>query len=74
MQDKYGEDWQLWAANSYRANFAPFRKGTSMVCELNQDNGSWTACAAERVPEALDDCVKGHHAEFYLAQKDLTQQ
>ena len=27
---------------------------------------------ADRLPVELDDAIKGHHAEFYMAQKDLT--
>ena len=40
--------------------------------DIKQEDGSWTSFVADRIPEELDDTIKGHHAAFYLAQMDLT--
>ena len=36
------------------------------------EDGSWQAIMAERLPQELDDVIKGHHADFYKAMSGLT--
>ena len=43
-----------------------------MVVELKMGNGEWQSFIADRLPQELDDAVKGHHAAFFMAQKELT--
>ena len=49
-------------------------KGASQVVELMGEDGVWKSFMAERMPQELDDAIKGHHAKFYMAQKELTPQ
>ena len=43
-----------------------------MVVELKMGNGEWQSFMAERLPTELDDAIKGHHAAFFMAQRELT--
>ena len=45
-----------------------------MVVELKMANDEWESFMAARLPVELDDAIKKHHADFYLAQKTLTPQ
>ena len=47
-------------------------KGNSMVVELLLADNTWTSFVSARLPQELDDAIKGKHAEFYLAARDLS--
>ena len=72
LKGKYGDDIADWPKVGCGAQFSPWKKGASMVVEIKQEDGSWDSVVAERLPSELDDAIKGHHAAYYMAQKDLT--
>ena len=43
-----------------------------MVAGIKLTNGTWATFAAERMPQELDDAIKGTQAAYYMAQTDLT--
>eukprot|EP00974_Lingulodinium_polyedra_P050185 4826203-Lingulodinium_polyedra.AAC.1 len=43
-----------------------------MVVEMMNSEGRWMAFLAKRLPEQLDDVLKGRIAHFYLASRKLT--
>ena len=73
LKEKYGSV-ENWPKIGCHANFVPWKTGASQVVELMAGNGEWQSCMAERMPQELDDAIKGHHAKFYMAQKELTPQ
>ena len=73
LKEKYGSV-ESWPKIGCHANFVPYKKGASQVVELRMGNGEWQSFMAERMPQELDDAIKGHHAKFYMAQKMLTPQ
>ena len=65
MTVKHGNDIATWPVIGCRSKFRPWAKGASMVVELKQEDGSWLAMMAERLPVELDDEIKKYHFEFY---------
>ena len=43
-----------------------------MVVEMMTSEGRWLSFMSERLPEQLDDAIKGCSAQFYMASKKLT--
>ena len=72
LVNQYGDDWKKWPQPGCNSNFRPWRNGASMVVELKMGPNEWTSFMAERLPEELDDEIKKVHANYFLAQKDLT--
>ena len=43
-----------------------------MVVEMMTHDGKWISFMADRLPEQLDDAIKGHHAAFHMATLQMT--
>ena len=43
-----------------------------MVVELLLADNTWTAFVSARLPQELDDAIKGKRAEFYMGARDLS--
>ena len=69
----YGDDFTKWPVIGCDSKFVPFAKGMSTVVEMRLEDGSWTAFAAERMPQELDDAIRGKSAEFHNAYMKLSQ-
>ena len=72
LTEKYGDDCTKWPSIGCGANFKPWAKGHSMVVEIMLKDGSWTAFISDRIPEELDDAIKGKHAEFHNAMNGMS--
>ena len=74
LVDKYQtDDWTRFPQKHITcgAKFFPWKNGASKVIEIETDQG-WIAFVAERLPEALDDEIKGKLYEWHQACKCLT--
>ena len=61
MQATYSEDLQKFPHIGCGSTYVPYKKGPSMVCEiqLRQSGGQqWEAFLADHTPQALDDQLK----------------
>ena len=72
LQEKWGEDVSKWPAIGCGAIFKPWARGASMVVEMMTHDGKWISFMADRLPEQLDDAIKGHHAAFHMATLKMT--
>eukprot|EP00974_Lingulodinium_polyedra_P100678 9751635-Lingulodinium_polyedra.AAC.1 len=43
-----------------------------MVAEARLANGAWAVFMSERLPQELDDAIKGASAKLYVAVRDFT--
>eukprot|EP00974_Lingulodinium_polyedra_P079902 7738100-Lingulodinium_polyedra.AAC.1 len=43
-----------------------------MVVDVVTSEGRWVSFMSDRFPEQLDDAIKGHSAELYMASQKLT--
>ncbi len=73
MIEKHGEDWNRWPPIGCGAKFFPWRRGASMVAELQMDDGHWEAFMADRLPTELDDAIKKCRADFVKASKMMDE-
>ncbi len=69
MVERHGEDFNKWPAIRCWAKFFPWRRGASIVAELQMDDGTWEAFMADRLPTELDDEIKKCRADFVKASK-----
>jgi len=72
MTRMFGPDRRNWQTPCCGANFAPWRKGASKVIELRDASGEWKAILADRLPEQLDDQIKGVLHEWHVAAQRIT--
>ena len=72
LKGKRGEDIEKWPQVGCGAQITPFKKGAGMAVEVNQADDEWTSFVAEGIPSELDNAIKNHRAQFYLAQKNRT--
>ena len=72
LSKEYGDDIAKWKAIGCDSKFVPYAKGMSTVVEMRLEDDTWTAFAAERMPQELDDAIKGKTAEFHMAYKKLS--
>ena len=72
LKGKYGEDLTQWPKIGCGNGFVPWKKGASMVVEVQLADKSWTSFMSERLPQELDDEIKKHYAAFYKAAEGLT--
>ena len=63
MQRLWGEEPQEWAVGGCGQGFRPYSEGPSMTLSVltQKDEGEekWEALMAERLPQVLDDAIKG---------------
>ncbi len=72
MTKRFGPDKRNWTTPCCGANFAPWRKGASKVIEMRMADGEWKAILADRLPEQLDDEIKGVLHEWHAAAQRIT--
>eukprot|EP00974_Lingulodinium_polyedra_P018838 1824413-Lingulodinium_polyedra.AAC.1 len=60
LEDHFGSDVAVWPKIGCGANFKPWAKGATMVVEMLNNGGKWMAFLSDRLPEQLDDVLKGH--------------
>ena len=68
---KYGDvsQWPKFGCNS---QFVPWKKGKSMVAEIRIEGDQWEAIVCDRLPSKMDDAIKEHQREFYLASEKIS--
>ena len=72
MVDKYGDNVKAWPQPGCGAKFVPWANGPTKVIELLMPDGTWQALRAERLPEQLDDKIKGVLHEWHEAAGRVT--
>ena len=66
--ENHGTDIKDWPNPGCGARFKPCKCGPSqVVVDIHKPNGEWTACAAVRMPNDLDDAIKGHMLALHKA-------
>ena len=64
LSKEYEDDFNMWPIIGCQQGFRAYKNGASMVMEL-KINGEYQAFVSERLPEALDDAIKGrNYAKF----------
>ena len=58
MREKFGPNRDYWPKIGCGANFVPWAKRHSMVCEIELNPGRWEAFLSARLPQALDAALK----------------
>ena len=58
MRKEFGPNRDYWPKVGCGANFVPWAKGHSMVCEVELNPGRWEAFLSARLPQALDAALK----------------
>eukprot|EP00974_Lingulodinium_polyedra_P112898 10925985-Lingulodinium_polyedra.AAC.1 len=59
---EHGDDIKKWPKVGCESNFVPWKKGASMVIEMQTKYGDWLSFMADRLPSQLDDAIKGVRA------------
>eukprot|EP00974_Lingulodinium_polyedra_P114315 11067495-Lingulodinium_polyedra.AAC.1 len=55
----WGSDIKRWPQVGCGSNFYPWKKGASMVVEIQTQAGEWMSFMSDRLPSQLDDAIKG---------------
>ena len=74
LKDRHGDDVSTWPQIGCKSIFKPWARGASMVVEMLAENGKWLSFMADRLPEQLDDAIKGKQAAFHMATRLLSPQ
>jgi len=64
LSREYGADYNQWPIIGCQQGFRAYKNGPSMVMELKID-GEYKAFVSERMPEALDDAIKGRNYDKF---------
>eukprot|EP00974_Lingulodinium_polyedra_P046601 4465442-Lingulodinium_polyedra.AAC.1 len=59
LTTKWGPYIERWPHVGCGCNFIPWKKGASMVVEIQTQAGEWLSFMADRLPSQLDDAIKG---------------
>ena len=65
LATQYGPDYNMWPRVGCQQGFRAYKNGASMVMDLKID-GEFKAFVSERLPEALDDAIKGRNYDKFL--------
>eukprot|EP00975_Prorocentrum_lima_P001386 298810-Prorocentrum_lima.AAC.1 len=58
MKAKHSPSVESWPKVGCGARFLSWKRGASMVMEMQMKDGSWEASMAQRFPQNLDDEIK----------------